>query len=111
MPTPFSSTIALWTIDLDTQTDGSRLVQKPFSAGRIAVLAAGRVVCGAKRIRSLYLPLGGEKLPGLSTTSPPRGLASVFTINAATMRLCRADLPAAYPIAAGSLSHSVHNAG
>jgi hypothetical protein len=51
---------------------------------------------GAKRIRSLYLPLVSERLPRLSTTSPPEGPAVLFTINAATMRLwyARADLPA-----------------
>ncbi len=53
------------------------------------------MVCGAKRIRSLYLPSMTGVTPKLSTTIPPKGLASLFTINAATMRLCRADLPAA----------------
>ena len=53
------------------------------------------MVCGAKRIRSLYLPWITGVTPKLSTTSPPKGLASLSTINAATMRLCRADLPAA----------------
>ena len=52
------------------------------------------MVCGAKRIRSLYLPWMTGVTPKLSTTTPPRGLASLSTINAATMRLCRADLPA-----------------
>jgi len=52
------------------------------------------VVCGAKRIRSLYLPSPTERLPGISTRTPPKGPASVSTINAATMRLCRADHPA-----------------
>ena len=32
--------------------------------------------------------------PKLSTTTPPKGVASLSTMNAATMRLCRADLPA-----------------
>ncbi len=41
------------------------------------------MVCGAKRIRSLYLPSVREKPPGLSTTTPPKGLVSFFTINAA----------------------------
>jgi len=52
------------------------------------------MVCGAKRIRSLYLPWMTGVTPKLSTITPPKGLASLFTINAATMRLCRADLPA-----------------
>jgi hypothetical protein len=52
------------------------------------------MVCGAKRIRSLYLPRMTGVTLKLSTTTPPRGLASLSTINAATMRLCRADLPA-----------------
>jgi hypothetical protein len=52
------------------------------------------MVCGAKRIRSLYLPRMTGVTPKLSTGSPPKGLASLSTINAATMRLCRADLPA-----------------
>jgi hypothetical protein len=52
------------------------------------------MVCGAKRIWSLYLPWMTEVTLKLSTKTPPKGLASVSTINAATMRLCRADLPA-----------------
>jgi len=52
------------------------------------------VFCGAKRIRSLYLPWMTGVTFKLSTTTPPKGLASFSTINAATMRLCRADLPA-----------------
>ena len=52
------------------------------------------MVCGAKSIRSLYLPRMRGVTPKLSTTSPPEGLASLSTINGATMRLCRADLPA-----------------
>jgi hypothetical protein len=63
----------------------------------------GRVVCGAKRIRSLYLPSPTERPPGLSTTTPTGGPASLSTINAATMRLCRADLPVTHhPFAAAS---------
>jgi hypothetical protein len=66
------------------------------------------MVCGAKRIRSLYLPWMTGVTPKLSTTTPPKGPASLSTINAATMRLCRADLPAsAHLFAAGSRSHSV----
>jgi len=56
--------------------------------------AGGRGACGAKRIRSLYLPWLTEVTPKLSTTTPPEGLASLSTVNGATMRLCRADLPA-----------------
>ena len=52
------------------------------------------MVCGAKRIRSLYLPWMTGLPHKLSTTTPPKGMASLSTINAATMRLCRADLPA-----------------
>ena len=52
------------------------------------------MVCGAKRIRSLYLPWMTGVTPKLPTTTTPKGLASLSTINAATMRLCRADLPA-----------------
>ena len=52
------------------------------------------MVCGAKRIRSLYLPRMTGVTPKLSTTTQPKGLASLSTINAATMRLCREDLPA-----------------
>ena len=47
------------------------------------------MVCGAKRIWSLYLPWMTGVTPKLSTTAPPKGLASLFTINAATMRRCR----------------------
>jgi hypothetical protein len=52
------------------------------------------MVYGAKRIRSLYLPWMIGVTPKLSTKTPPAGLASLSTINAATMRLCRVDLPA-----------------
>ena len=52
------------------------------------------MVCGAKRIRSLYLPWITGVTPKFSTTTPPEGLASLSTINGATMRLCRVDLPA-----------------
>jgi len=51
------------------------------------------MVCGAKRIRSHYLPWTTGVTPKLSTIAPSKGLASLSTINAATMRLCRADLP------------------
>jgi hypothetical protein len=52
------------------------------------------MVCGAKRIRSLYLPWMTAVTPKLSTPTSTKGLASLSTMNAATMRLCRADLPA-----------------
>ena len=39
------------------------------------------MVCGAKRIRSLYLPWMTGVTPKLSTTTPPKGLASLSTIN------------------------------
>jgi len=52
------------------------------------------MVCGAKGIRSIYLPSPKGRPPGLSSTTPPKAPASLSTINAATMRLCRADLPA-----------------
>ena len=41
------------------------------------------MVCGAKRIRSLYLPWMTGVTPKLSTTTPPKGLASLSTINGA----------------------------
>ena len=41
------------------------------------------MVCGAKRIRSLYLPWMTRVPSKLSTTTPPKGLASLSTINAA----------------------------
>jgi hypothetical protein len=41
------------------------------------------MVCGAKRIRSLYLPRVTGLTPKLSTTTPPNGLAQPSTINAA----------------------------
>jgi len=52
------------------------------------------MVCGAKRIWSLYLPRMKAVTAKLSTKAPPKGLASLPTINAATMRLSRADVPA-----------------
>jgi len=72
------------------------------------------MVCGAKRIRSLYFSWMTGVTPKLSTRIPPKGLASLSTINAATMRLCRlARLRRGRPpclcslVAAGSRSHSV----
>ena len=65
-------------------------------AGTKRSRAGGRVVCGAKRIRSLYLPWMTGGTPKLSTTAPPKSLASLSTLNAATIRLCRADLPASH---------------
>jgi len=41
------------------------------------------MVCGAKRIRSLYLPWMTGVPPKLSTRTPPKGLASLSTIHAA----------------------------
>jgi len=41
------------------------------------------MVCGAKRIRSLYPPRMTGGTPKLSTTTPPEGLALLSTINAA----------------------------
>ena len=78
------------------------------------------MVCGAKRIRSLYLPRMTGVTLKLSTTTPPRGLASLSTINdAITPRRDAfadlsasggADLPALrHPIAAGSRSHTIAN--
>ena len=64
------------------------------------------MLCGAKRIRSLYLPQMTGATSKLSTKTPAKDLASLSTINAATMRLCRADLAAPrHPIAAESRSH------
>jgi hypothetical protein len=66
------------------------------------------MVCGARRIRSLCLPWMTGVISKLSTKTPPKDLASLSTINTATMRLCRADLPAPHhPITAGSHSHGV----
>jgi len=41
------------------------------------------MVCGAKRIRSLYLPWMTGVTPKLSTTTPPKGPASLSSINGA----------------------------
>src|SRR5512139_2831308 len=43
-----------------------------------------RVVCDAKRMRSLYLPSLTERPPERSTSFPPTGRASPYTIDAAT---------------------------
>jgi hypothetical protein len=70
--------------------------------------ARGRGGYEAKRIRSHYLPWMTRVTSKLSTTTPPKGLASLSTINAATMRLCRAELPAsAHSSRLESRSHSV----
>ena len=69
--------------------------------------AGGRDGLRRKAHRSLYLPSLAGRPPGLSTTTPPQGRASLDTINAATMRPCRGEPPAlARSIAAGSRSHS-----
>jgi hypothetical protein len=52
------------------------------------------MVCGVKRIPSLYLPSLTGRPSRLSTSTPPEDPASLSTINGATMRLCKADLPA-----------------
>jgi hypothetical protein len=59
------------------------------------------MVCGAKRIRSLYLPWMTAVPPKLSTTAPPKGPASFSTINDATMRLCGAGHPCLVPSDSG----------
>jgi len=41
------------------------------------------MVCGARRIRSLYLPWITAVTSKLSTTSPPEDLASLSTVNGA----------------------------
>jgi hypothetical protein len=61
---------------------------------------------GRKAHRSHYCPSPTERPLGLSTRAPPKGLASLSTINGATMRVCKADRPASrHPFAAGSRSH------
>ena len=55
------------------------------------------MVCGAKRIRSLYLPWMTGVTAKLSPSDPPKGLASLSTIDAATMRLCRVEHPCLAP--------------
>jgi len=56
--------------------------------------AGGRVVYGAKRIRSHHLPSLTGTPPGLCTPLRYKAGPHLNTINAATMRLCRADHPA-----------------
>ena len=57
--------------------------------------AGGRDGLRRKAHRSLYLPWLAGRPPGLSTITPPQGRASLDTINAATMRPCGVDHPAA----------------
>jgi hypothetical protein len=49
----------------------------------VAAPGAG-MVCGAKRIRSLYFPRMIGVTPKVSTATLPKGLASLSTINDAT---------------------------
>ena len=70
-----------------------RLCRADIPDSHLEAAPGAGMVCGAKRIRSLYLPWMRGVTPKLSTTTPPKGLASLSTINAATMRLCRADIP------------------
>jgi len=51
------------------------------------------VVCEARRIRSHYLLLDGNRVSRALDLPPPEGRASPYTINAATMQPCRADYP------------------
>jgi hypothetical protein len=57
-------------------------------------LRRGRAVCNARRIRSHYLPSPIGRPPEPSTTTPSNSRAAPYTINGATMRLCRAEPPA-----------------
>ena len=52
------------------------------------------MVCGAKRIRSHYLLLDGRQASRTLEAISLQGRASPYTINGATMRLCRVDHPA-----------------
>jgi hypothetical protein len=56
---------------------------KPGAGGRDGLPPQYLRDKGAKRIRSLYLPWMRGVTPKLSTTTPPKGLASLFTINSA----------------------------
>jgi len=68
--------------------------------------AGGRGVYEAKRIGATTLLCRQEGSPGFPLELRSKGPASLSTIDGATMRLCRADLPAAaLSIAAGSRSH------
>ena len=57
-------------------------------------VAGGRVVCEAKVIWSHYVLLDGKGASRALYVAPLQGRASPYTINAATMRLCRPDHPA-----------------
>ena len=83
---------------------GSRSHPNPARAG-------GRVVYGTKCIRSHYLPSLTGTPPDLSATTPPKGRASPYTIDAATMHLCGVDHSASHnhSVAAGSRSHRARN--
>jgi len=84
----------------------------PIAAGsrscRVLPGAAGRVLSETRRIRSHYLLPDEPRTSRTLKTPPPEGRALLYTINAATMRPCRGDSPAAHhPIAAGSHSYRV----
>ena len=82
----------------------SRRADRPIDRSCVgAGWSAAQSACGATTF------LWSEKgSPGFPPEPRPKGPTSVSTINDSTMRLCRADLPAAtHPIAAGSRSHSV----
>jgi hypothetical protein len=66
-----------------SDSEGSRSRGPQFPALPNAAEPGAGMVCGAKRIRSLYLPWMTGGTPKLSTTTPPKGLASLSTINAA----------------------------
>ena len=67
---------------LFSTSQGSRPEDARLPAVQHGPPGAG-MVCGAKRIRSLYLPSMKGVTPELSTTTTPKGLASLSTINAA----------------------------
>jgi hypothetical protein len=78
----------------DSDSQGARPEDARLPAAQNGAKPEAGMVCGAKRIRSLYLPWMTEVTPKLSTTTPPKGLVSLSASNGVTMRLCRADLPA-----------------
>jgi hypothetical protein len=67
-----------------------------FRVGKTGLRRGTRMVCSAKRIRGPCLPGMTGGIPGLSTTTPAKGLALLSTINGAITprRDAFADLPA-----------------
>ena len=80
------------TRNFSSATTGRLLKHSPLPSEKTA--AGDRVICETKRMWS-HLFLGGrrEGFPNFPLSRRPLGRASPYTINTATMQICRRDYP------------------